>query len=98
MLYAIVIDNIVGSDNPIAEIEQIERVLADHARHIEHPLRSTWLIESNESLEIWSTRINTLVRLGDARYLIIPIRGYVNGILPASMWDWVNATSRTDVR
>ena len=60
------------------------------SRHWCHYLESTWLIVTDESVEVWRDKLIAVMDEND-RLLVADItNSQLTGLLPRKAWDWLN--------
>lgn len=72
-----------GEDRTAAFQQVIDQFAA--GRHFQ-PFTNRWLIETDESLDIWLNRFGS-----PGRYLIFRVQERPTGVLPVDSWDWIKA-------
>jgi hypothetical protein len=68
---------------------KIKEAIEANALSFKRPLYSQWLVETNEDVDSWTTRLTPLLAQQD-RMLIVRVQGRANGFLPSGNWPWIN--------
>jgi hypothetical protein len=58
-----------------------------------HHLESTWIIETNSTLNYWVDRIRSVIDQNDSFIAIEISNGKANGLLPREAWNCISETN-----
>lgn len=68
----------------------VKKVIEENSTSSIKPLYSQWLIDTQDSADTWSKRIQSVADENDYWLVVIVQRPY-QGWLAQSIWDWLNA-------
>lgn len=69
---------------------QLDSAIKQVAPAAGRPMFSQWLVQTDDPVDVWGNRLTPLMD-NDDRLLIVRVQGRVNGWLPSSWWEWINA-------
>ena len=82
-------------DSRPANLADIDATIRAAASQTERPMTSLWLVDTTDSVDAWSDRLDPYA-LDSHGFLFIGTVGEpTNGMLPRRLWSWIN--SRTMV-
>ena len=76
-----------GRERP-ASYTAVREMIERHAISSIKPLYSQWFVQTNDSPETWSARMQNVADATDS-WFVCPVRRPYQGWLPRSVWEWV---------
>lgn len=70
----------------------VKQAINEHALDQLQPLRSRWLVQTDEDVDVWTRRLSAFIG-GNDRLLVVRVVGRANGALPGDNWEWINRQS-----
>lgn len=68
--------------------QDVADMIKRYAKDQRKPLRSQWFVYTDDSVETWNSRMETVTDKNDS-WFIVQIKPPYNGWLPKDFWDWL---------
>jgi hypothetical protein len=78
-----------GHERPSA-YTSVKKTIEQHAISWARPLYSQWFVQTNDSVQMWSDRIQSVADQNDA-WFVLEVRRPYQGWLSKEVWDWLNS-------